>query len=230
MSSESNEVKLSRKERQAALRKARDDVKKVKKGGKAGKAGKVDEPATEVSSTPAATETPTSPSPAPVAAPVARRDFIPIADEPAMESPESVLYCGVCGGPPEICQYDPDTWPSCFKWLQEHAPAHVEGVDAADILEKPAKKTKAVDRNVVITKQKRQKGKMVTCVEGLELYDVLLSEACKAFKKKFACSATTKPAKDGKPQFVEIQGDVMEEVGEVIMDMYDLMDDDLVWK
>ncbi|KAH0472913.1 MAG: hypothetical protein KVP17_003109 [Porospora cf. gigantea B] len=200
MSSESNEVKLSRKERQAALRKARDDVKKVKKGGRAGKAGKGDE--AEVSSTPAATETPTAPSPALVAAPAVRGEFIPIADESAMEGPESVLYCGVCGGPPEICQYDPDTWALCFKWLQKHAPALVEGIDAANVLEKPAKNTKAVDRNVVITKQKRQKGKMVTCVEGLELYDVLLSEACKAFKKKFACSATTKPAKDGKPQFV----------------------------
>ncbi|KAL7543693.1 hypothetical protein ACHAXR_013001 [Thalassiosira sp. AJA248-18] len=45
-----------------------------------------------------------------------------MADVDAITTPQTVLYCGACGMPPEYCSYGPDFESHCIPWLKSNHP------------------------------------------------------------------------------------------------------------
>ena len=85
--------------------------------------------------------------------------------------------------------------------------------------ERPGKKKKPKAKEVVVTRATRQRKKAITSVEGLDLFGVKLADAAKAFGKKYACGSSVITNPSQKEQ-VDIQGDVQEQVPELILEKY----------
>jgi len=154
--------------------------------------------------------------------------------------PLSVLYCGVCGLPPEFCSSNPDAqFKKCLPWLNEHCP-EMYGLDGTDEMteklqeqkialdsEKLQKQIKSGNRikeklnEVVISVAQRQGKKQVSIIKGLDLFGVKLSDASKLFKKKFSCGSSVVKGADQK-DLVEVQGDHREEISELIVKNFDI--------
>ncbi|KAL6067724.1 Density-regulated protein [Balamuthia mandrillaris] len=154
---------------------------------------------------------------------------------------KTVIYCGVCGLPPEFCEYGPD-FEACKPWLREHCPEILEekeggekgesteegkeGAEGEDEGEKKRQKrggkgtAKAKkkdqgppeDAMVGIFRSQRGKRKFVTTITGLGTFGVNLKDASSLFKKKLGCGASVN-AEDGT---IDIQGDVLNDVTEII--------------
>ncbi|CBZ53201.1 Translation initiation factor SUI1 family protein, related [Neospora caninum Liverpool] len=178
--------------------------------------------------------------------------------QPPITGPSPVVYCGVCGGPPDFCEFG-SQWPECEAWIaKNHAellpfccPAGAsQGAEngdktaAADELaecmqqltvdgdaEKDAKKggkKKAAKPNVVtIQRQSRSKRKTATVITGLDLFGVKLDKAAKLFSKQYACGASVSKGVPGQPQQVEVQGDVEEEVAELIQETFEIPEESI---
>lgn len=99
----------------------------------------------------------------------------------------------------------------------------VEGEGAG---KKPSsgKKGKGKAKEVVITRMSRNRKKMITNVAGLELFDVDLKEASKAFGKKFACGCSVTKGATGKDE-LDLQGDYSEQLAELIAKTYAVEED-----
>ena len=137
-------------------------------------------------------------------------------DEEEAEGGE-LVYCGVCGMPPEYCEFG-ERYEKCVPWIKEHCPRLLEGVDGAEKKAKGVLRKKVVTEDkqrVVITKEMRMKRKAVTVVLGLETFNVKLKDAAKAFGKKFACSSSVKETATGGQEIV-IQGDVVYDLPDFI--------------
>jgi len=95
--------------------------------------------------------------------------------------------------------------------------------DAAAASGEPAKKKsskKAKDKpRVVLETNTRNKKKCITTVTGLDQFGVKLSEAAKAFGKKFACGASVVKTPSGGEQ-VDMQGDFLRQCAELIIKNY----------
>jgi len=108
----------------------------------------------------------------------------------------------------------------------------VTGVDAGadasggDAVKKSSsgKKGKVKTKEVVITRMSRNRKKMITNVAGLELFDVDLKEASKAFGKKFACGCSVTKGATGKDE-LDLQGDYSEQLAELIAKTYAVEED-----
>jgi len=140
---------------------------------------------------------------------------------------KTVLYCGVCGLPPEYCEFGPD-FERCKPWLIENCPEvypeliKKEG-GAEDEAEAEDKKKQKRGGKGVVRADKPKKGgkepellistsqkkgrKIVTTVSGLKAYGINPKDAASVFKKKFASGASV--TKEGD---VDIQGDLKREV------------------
>jgi len=163
--------------------------------------------------------------------------------------PLQVVYCPVCGMPPEYCEFGP-TPSKCFS---EHPELH-EGVEPPEPSAKEAKKAaaeeaeakaaeeakaraveggeaaappptekkkKEKEKEITMTVAQRSKRKFITTIVGLDLFDVKLAEISKLFSKRFACGSTV--AKNASMKdVVEVQGDVCTEVAEILVSKYNI--------
>jgi density-regulated protein len=97
------------------------------------------------------------------------------------------------------------------------------GDGAAAAAEAPKKKSsskKAKDKpRVVLETNTRNKKKCITTVTGLEHFGVKLSEAAKAFGKKFACGSSVVKTPSGGEQ-IDMQGDFLRQCAELVLKNY----------
>ncbi|KAL1914710.1 uncharacterized protein VTP21DRAFT_7968 [Calcarisporiella thermophila] len=162
-----------------------------------------------------------------------------MADAEQQNTAKSVLYCGVCTMPPEYCEFGP-TPAKCKKWIQK---AHVdlyeryygtqelekkmEEVSVDDKPEPEEKKTKEEKKlereaekrkhaKIQLKRIERNKRKSVTSIYGLEVFGVDLKKAAKLFANKYACGSSVVKNPQGLDEIV-IQGDVIDEVRELIL-------------
>ncbi|GAA0152266.1 hypothetical protein Leryth_009140 [Lithospermum erythrorhizon] len=145
-----------------------------------------------------------------------------------------VLYCGVCGVPPEYCEFGSD-FEKCKPWLIQNAPNTypqlIKDVKDADkvsdqlqstsisdaatstskkeeVKRLPGGKIKKKDKQeIIIEKVTRNKRKSITTVKGLELFGIKLSDASKKLGKKFATGASVVKGPTEKEQ-IDVQGDI----------------------
>ena len=161
--------------------------------------------------------------------------------EVAFDDPISVMYCGICSMPVELCEYG-SSYDKCKVWLEEHADdetlAKVMESTTLDEEEededsgKKKKKNKKVsakvkkatvsidDCKVVIARIQRQKRKFVTAVAGLEsVPDLKLKDAAKTFGKKFSSGSSVSETASGAKEIV-IQGDVQHDLPPLLMNVF----------
>ncbi|XP_065055195.1 density-regulated protein-like [Rhopilema esculentum] len=154
--------------------------------------------------------------------------------------PLNVLYCGVCGLPPEFCEYGPD-FDKCKAWLEQHDPSLLTSIanmnlDSAEGDDKDNKKRqtrggkanrqakkKTAVQKITITKEQRSKKKTVTVVNGLSTFEIDLKKASKLFANKFSCGSSV----TGDDEIV-IQGDVSYDLIELIQSHWPEVDDDSI--
>ncbi|KAF3793309.1 Translation machinery-associated protein 22 [Nymphaea thermarum] len=159
--------------------------------------------------------------------------------------PLRVVYCGVCGLPPEYCEFGPD-FEKCKPWLIANAPDvypdlikeanEKEVAKAAEQLRSTgisgegdnsaaasgsvsAPKQEEEKQEIIIEKVVRNKRKCVTIVKGLELFGVKLSEASKKLGKKFATGASVVKGPTEKDQ-IDVQGDISYDIVEFITETW----------
>jgi len=82
---------------------------------------------------------------------------------------------------------------------------------------------------IVITRKDRGRGKSVTSIKGLEAFDIKLKDAASALGKKFGAGATV--SKDaGGVQTVDVQGDMTEELPELLAALYGIPEEAILVK
>ncbi|KAL4063474.1 translation initiation factor SUI1 [Scleroderma yunnanense] len=156
--------------------------------------------------------------------------------------PVQVLYCQVCGFPPEYCEFGASLT-RCKEWLKEEYPTLYDQYysdeafqsklgtlsleDQAKLekstAEKEAKAEKRADAalkkkmasQVSIKRMERNKRKFVTAIHGLEAFDVDLKKAAKFLAQKYATGASVTKNAQGLDEIV-VQGDVSDEVLELV--------------
>mmetsp|Transcript_42772 Transcript_42772/g.68824 ORF Transcript_42772/g.68824 Transcript_42772/m.68824 type:complete len:173 (+) Transcript_42772:136-654(+) len=155
-------------------------------------------------------------------------------------APVHVEYCSLCSCPPEFCHYagckgvaletalgkvsvsggDGEGGAAAGASVGgEGAAAAAGGGEDGDKKLPGGKSKKKKDKMVTITRSTRNKKKMITTVNGLDLFDVKLVDASKLFGKKFACGASITKAATGKEE-IDVQGDFSEEMAKVISDKF----------
>ncbi|CAN7945268.1 unnamed protein product [Ixodes hexagonus] len=170
------------------------------------------------------------------------KNCLPSGPQPGVTYPLEVLYCGECSMPLEYCEYYPDAQ-KCKEWLQKNLPEEFERrlnledssqSGAAGDEEKKrqkrggkgmvkAKKRVEKDKRVCLFRSSRGKKKFVTVVTGLSTFDIDLKDASKFFSHKFSCGSSV----TGDDEIV-IQGDVKDEVFDVISEKWPEIDEDLI--
>lgn len=143
---------------------------------------------------------------------------------PEIKKEEKVVYCPICGLPPDFCQYGV-SWakckPSCIEKFPQYYPelAGINLDEAKDtaaaaaekgkVKEKPGgKKVREASPHVTVKKLTRGGRKCVTMIVGLDGFGVNLDAAAKKFKKKFACGCAVVKGEAGHPDSVDVQGDI----------------------
>lgn len=170
----------------------------------------------------------------------------------------AVLYCPIDTFPPEYCEYGPmfnecKPWlaehcPELMLTKYNRTVAElldvekqiadgVEGI-TLEVEGKTVKKKKknkieeAAKRKencmVTISKSSRKGRKRLTFVTGLEDFEgVNIKDASKALGKRFACSSSLSKTDQGQQQ-IQLQGDCVVELLEVLPDMFGIHDDQIV--
>lgn len=138
---------------------------------------------------------------------------------------EELVYCEVCGLPPEYCEYSRD-YEKCVPWLKENYPQHLKSAEDEESAKKSKgkrgggvikKKEFSEDKQVVVVyTETRSRKKTVTVVEGLETVSVNMKDASKLFGRKFACSSSVKDKDTGGKEIV-IQGDVIYDLPDLLV-------------
>ncbi|XP_014670089.1 PREDICTED: density-regulated protein homolog [Priapulus caudatus] len=167
---------------------------------------------------------------------------LPIGPQPKVNYPMNVVYCGECTMPTEYCEYFPN-YEKCKVWLEKNMPdmfaklgvASEEGAGEGDTDEKKKRQTRG-GKGQVKTKKKamgpqkvclstapRGKKKSVTVITGLRTFDIDLKVAAKFFGQRFACGSSV----TGDDEIV-IQGDVKDDLWDVITEKWPEIDDDLI--
>lgn len=155
--------------------------------------------------------------------------------------PLKVVYCGECSLPLEYCSLYGD-FAKCKEWLEKNLPDLFDemyvneetenkdgGVDGekkrqkrgGKALVKP--KSKKIDRKIGLARASRGKKKYVTVVTGMSTFEVDLKDATKFFASKFACGSSVTG-----PDEIVIQGDVKDDLFEIICEKWPDIDEDLI--
>ncbi|KAL3535610.1 hypothetical protein ACH5RR_004071 [Cinchona calisaya] len=161
--------------------------------------------------------------------------------------PVQVVYCGVCGLPPEYCEFGSD-FEKCKPWLIQNAPdlypdllkeAEAKEADKVsgqlqstsisdgsstskpeEVKRLPGGKVKKKEKQeIIIEKVTRNKRKCITTVKGLELFGVKLSDASKKLGKKFATGASVVKGPTEKEQ-IDVQGDIAYDIVDFITETW----------
>mmetsp|Transcript_7153 Transcript_7153/g.9083 ORF Transcript_7153/g.9083 Transcript_7153/m.9083 type:complete len:307 (-) Transcript_7153:231-1151(-) len=131
------------------------------------------------------------------------------------EPPFKLIYCDVCGLPPEYCEYG-DNYEKCVPWIKENCPHLLKECISVDTKKKNKrgggvlkKKELSEDKiRLIVYTETRSRKKTVTVVDGLETFGIKLKDAAKIFGRKFASSSSVKDKDTGGSEVV-IQGDVI---------------------
>jgi len=156
--------------------------------------------------------------------------------------PLEVEYCGLCGLPPEYCEFGSDV-EKCKEWLKENLPdlyeeltqavegLSVEGEDGekkkrqtrGGKANKLATKQKAAEKKVILSTETRSKKKSVTIVKGLATFDIDTKKAAKLLSNKFACGASVAPGDE-----IVIQGDVAYDLVDFLQEKFPEIEDECI--
>ncbi|KAL1405229.1 Translation machinery-associated protein 22 [Vanrija albida] len=156
--------------------------------------------------------------------------------------PVQAYYCSVCSLPTEYCEFGPSV-SKCKTTLEEADKAEFERIwgagalaarigtlsveknekleaDAAKAEQKAARKAAAEAKlkestKIIIKREERTKRKVLTHIQGLELFGVDLKKAAKLFASKFATGSSVSKNPQGQDEIV-VQGDVGDEVVEML--------------
>lgn len=172
--------------------------------------------------------------------------FRPHTDYPPITGPiEMDMYCPIDGLPPDYCIFGP-SWEKSKPWCLEHYPQYYpefsgvnledakksaeEAAEKGKVKELPGgKKKREASPRITVKKLTRGGRKCVTCVAGLDTFQVDMEKAAKIFKKKFACGASVVKGQPGQGgDEVEIQGDFEEELIEVLTDNFKQIPEDKI--
>ncbi|KFG31334.1 translation initiation factor sui1 protein [Toxoplasma gondii GAB2-2007-GAL-DOM2] len=99
--------------------------------------------------------------------------------------------------------------------------------DAENDTKKGGKKKATKPNIVTIQRQSRSKRKTATVITGLDLFGVKLDKAAKLFSKQYACGASVSKGVPGQPQQVEVQGDVEEEIADLIQETFEIPEESI---
>ncbi|KAK8824058.1 Translation initiation factor SUI1 family protein [Blastocystis sp. ATCC 50177/Nand II] len=153
---------------------------------------------------------------------------------------KDVELCPVCGLPPEYCEYG-GKFDLCKPWLKENhldlypdlaslevtdemSAATLEAINAREALVGPKRKDpKKMKKEKILTftLKTRQKHKHMTSVAGLELFDVDIKAATKAFGKKFSSGASAEKNAENLME-ITVQGEIMQDLGHLCNELYDI--------
>ncbi|CAH8876053.1 unnamed protein product [Trichobilharzia szidati] len=165
-------------------------------------------------------------------------EYMPRArQDPDIEYPLTVKYCGECTMPLEYCEFSP--FPDkCRLWLEKNLPEEFERLttDGGESNQTEAapkgrqvrggKGTikKPVKQQIAVFKTSRGKKKYTTSVTGLSTFGIDLKAAAKVFGRKFATGSSV----TGNGDEIVVQGDVKEELIETLMEKWPEIDEDLI--
>lgn len=153
--------------------------------------------------------------------------------------PLEVDYCGLCGLPPEYCEFGPEP-EKCKEWLKENIPdlyeslvGKIEGL-SVDGDEKKKRQTRGGKANklikkktsvkkVVLTRETRSKKKCVTIVKGMSTFSIDPKKAAKAFANRFSCGSSV----TGDDEIV-IQGDVADDLIDFIQEKWSEIEEECI--
>jgi len=167
--------------------------------------------------------------------------------------PPVIVYCGVCGLPPEYCEFGPN-FEKCKPWLIQHCPdlypqlkegnesekeqksgtgkrggkGIVKAENDSDVKIMPGGKVKVKQEKPLIhvSQVQRNKNKFVTVVSGLDKFGVKLSDASKLFGKKFACGASV--VKNNNDEEINVQGDIIDDIIDFMHEKWNIDEDSIV--
>ncbi|KAF8560550.1 hypothetical protein P879_09452 [Paragonimus westermani] len=160
------------------------------------------------------------------------------APVPGAEYPLTVKYCGECSMPVEYCEFSP-TPEKCLAWLEKNLPGEFDqlrtGEDGiASGPDAPAKgrqvrggkgtSRRTVKQKINVFKTSRGKKKFTTSVIGLSTFGVDLKAASKVFGQKFATGSSV----TGNGDEIVIQGDVKDEIIDILTEKWPEIDEDLI--
>merc|ERR1711909_236004 len=136
----------------------------------------------------------------------------------AEEYPLEVDYCGLCGLPPEYCEFgaEPD---KCKEWLKENIPDLYEDLVAA--VEELS--VDGEEKKVILSTETRSKRKSVTIVKGLSTFDIDAKKAAKMMSNRFACGASVAGGDE-----IVIQGDVAYDLIDFLQEKFPEIDEDSI--
>ncbi|EPS40933.1 hypothetical protein H072_5184 [Dactylellina haptotyla CBS 200.50] len=168
-------------------------------------------------------------------------------------APKEVVYCGVCGLPPEYCEFGA-TVKKCMDWLEKNHPSLHQILYSSEALEtkmgtmslaahekaekdlarkqqkeelrqerEAAKKKASV---VMIKRVERTKRKFVTVVAGIEQFDLSIKTVAKDFGKKFACGSSVTKSAAGTEE-ITVQGDLSDEILDELTEKYNIDEDNI---
>lgn len=132
-----------------------------------------------------------------------------------MTTADAIQYCTKCTLPEEYCEFT-----ECANNLEagiDHR-RQTRGGKAQG-----PKAKKQLERKLEVYRSNRGKKKFVTVIVGMGTFEVDLKEASKLFSKKFACSSSVTG-----PDEIVVQGDVKDELIELIPERFPEIDADLI--
>ncbi|XP_002165948.1 density-regulated protein isoform X1 [Hydra vulgaris] len=152
--------------------------------------------------------------------------------------PLEVEYCGICGLPPEYCEFGSEA-EKCKDWLKENIPdlfddlkARMEGLTTGDSEDKKKRQTrggkanklvkkKTCEKKVILKRETRSKKKCVTIISGLATFSIDPKKAAKVFANKFSCGSSV----TGEDEIV-IQGDVADDLIDFLQEKWPEIEED----
>ncbi|CBH16919.1 hypothetical protein, conserved [Trypanosoma brucei gambiense DAL972] len=150
--------------------------------------------------------------------------------------PVDVLYCPICTFPAEMCEFS-GMYEQCRPWLLEHAKELAEAEERGrkrrvltererlERLVKGSGNKKGVERIVLIEVSQRKNKKMTTTVKGMDLFGLNLKDLSREWKKMFSCGAGVTTSEELKQSMIDIQGNVVEQLVEMLPGKYNIPKD-----
>ncbi|RHW68015.1 hypothetical protein DPX39_110008500 [Trypanosoma brucei equiperdum] len=150
--------------------------------------------------------------------------------------PVDVLYCPICTFPAEMCEFS-GMYEQCRPWLLEHAKELAEAEERGrkrrvltererlERLVKGSGNKKGIERIVLIEVSQRKNKKMTTTVKGMDLFGLNLKDLSREWKKMFSCGAGVTTSEELKQSMIDIQGNVVEQLVEMLPGKYNIPKD-----
>lgn len=157
------------------------------------------------------------------------------AEEGVPMVPVLVEYCQHCSMPYDFCDFG-DKWDTgvcreeCIRRYPDIFGTEEELAKSMSkvSVSQPRKKKPEVRQEVTVQTSSRAKRKVVTSVTGLHLFGVKLDVAAKVFAKHLASGAGVVKGIPGQMDKIDCQGDVEEQVIQLILTQYPFITEDKI--